>query len=263
MLPICADAAETLRTKVDDFCSRVYMGFDLVSEITSKSTKYVFLDEFEKASSAYQDALKAYIENFSEDANVKFIFNTNHISKISPGLRSRLIQIDFDPQNIEEEKFLKKSIGMRIWNDIIPKENIKIEKSEIVSIINKHFPDFRSILNSLEYYKIVGEVSGGINLNQKNREELYNYLFSTSSYEEIYHYLMNNFGDTKIDEMLKMLGSEFVEWVFLNNRNSIEKLFKINKIVADNYTLLENSADPIIIGMKTIGEIREVFILNS
>ena len=248
---------ETLRTKVDDFCSRVYMGFDLTTEITSKSTKYVFLDEFEKASSAYQEALKAYIENFSEEANVKFIFNTNHISKILPGLRSRLIKINFDPENIEEEKFLKKSIGMRIWNDIIPKENIKIEKSEIVSIINKNFPDFRSILNSLEYYKIVGEVSGGISLNQKNKEELYNYLFSKSSYEEVYHYLMNNFGDTKIDEMLKMLGSEFIKWVFINKREFIEKLFKINKIVADNYSLLENSADPIIIGMKTIGEIRE------
>ena len=91
------------------------------------------------------------------NANVKFIFNTNHISKISPGLRSRLIQIDFDPQNIEEEKYLKKSIGMRIWNDIIPKENIKIEKSEIVSIINKHFPDLFKEIYFINYFHGAGK----------------------------------------------------------------------------------------------------------
>jgi DNA polymerase III delta prime subunit len=179
---------DVLRTTIDDFCSKVYMGFDLVDN--SDSTKYVFLDEFEKASSAYQDALKVYIEDISEKMNVRFIFNTNHIDKISAGIRSRLLHINFNPISNEEEIFLKKSIGIKILSEIVPKESITIDKSEIVSIINKNFPDFRSILNSLEYYKIVGESTSSSTLNDKIKEELYVYILSKSSYEELFHYLM-------------------------------------------------------------------------
>ena len=35
---------ETLRSKIDDFCSKVYMGFDLNEQIDRDSLKYVFLD---------------------------------------------------------------------------------------------------------------------------------------------------------------------------------------------------------------------------
>jgi len=77
---------ETLRTKIDEFCSKVYMGFDLETDITSDSIKYVFLDEFERTSIQYQDALKAYIEEYSKK-NVRFLFTTNHINKVSPGIR--------------------------------------------------------------------------------------------------------------------------------------------------------------------------------
>jgi DNA polymerase III delta prime subunit len=236
------------------------MGFDLVEAIDSKSTKYVFLDEFEKASSAYQDALKAYIENFSEDANVKFIFNTNHIEKISPGLRSRLIAINFNPLNKEEEIFLKNEIAKKLHNIILPKEGIEINKKDLINLINKNFPDLRSILNSIEYYKTVGEQYNTTNLNKKSQEELYNFIFSKSSYEEVYHYLMSNFGDTKIIDMLKSLEVPFIEWVFLNKRDFIEKMFDVNKIVADNISLLDSASDPIIIGMKCIGEIKKLNI---
>ena len=86
---------DTLREKIDSFCSKVYMGFDIESSITADSMKYVFLDEFERTSSQYQDALKAYIEEFSAK-NVRFILNTNHINKVSPGIRSRFVEVDFE-----------------------------------------------------------------------------------------------------------------------------------------------------------------------
>ena len=72
---------DVLRSKIDDFCSKVYMGFDMDSDIPKDSIKYVFLDEFERTSTQYQDALKAYIEEFSTK-NVRFILTTNHINKV-------------------------------------------------------------------------------------------------------------------------------------------------------------------------------------
>ena len=100
---------DTLRSKIDEFCSKVYMGLDLIDELPRDSIKYVFLDEFDRTSIQYQDALKAYIEEYS-NRNVRFIFTTNHINKISLGIRSRLVEVDFDCHNPQEEKYLKSEI---------------------------------------------------------------------------------------------------------------------------------------------------------
>ena len=129
---------DTLRNKIDEFCSKVYMGFDLDKDIDIDETKYVFLDEFERTSIQYQDALKAYIEEFYKK-NVRFIFTTNHINKVSAGIRSRLIEVNFDCQSPEEERYLKQEIYKKIQNQICPKEGFEISKEELVKIINKKF----------------------------------------------------------------------------------------------------------------------------
>jgi DNA polymerase III delta prime subunit len=251
---------DVLRTKIDDFCSKVYMGLDFDTEIKYDSIKYVFLDEFERTSTQYQDALKAYIEEYSAK-NVRFIFNTNHINKISDGIKSRLMTVNFDCQGAEEEKFLKTSFYKRIMDVIVPSEKIEIKKEELVKIINKGFPDFRSIMNELQHFKENGQLSSGAsNINSKLRNDLYQIIYDKSkTYEDIYHFLMQNFGPEKIDEMMSLFGSEFIKWSFNERRENIDKLFKVNYIIAENYKLLETSTDPIIIGMTVIGKIRDLF----
>lgn len=251
---------DVLRTKIDDFCSKVYMGLDFDDEVKQDSIKYVFLDEFERTSTQYQDALKAYIEEYSAK-NVRFIFNTNHINKISDGIKSRLMTVNFDCQNAEEEKFLKTSIYKRIMDVIAPFEKIEIKKEDLIRIINKNFPDFRSIMNELQHFKENGQVSGGLsNVNLKLRNDLYSLIYDKSKdYESIYHFLMENFGPDKMDEMINLFGSEFIKWSFSEKRENIDKLFQINYIIAENYKLLETSTDPIIVGMTVIGKIKELF----
>jgi len=251
---------DVLRTKIDDFCSKVYMGIDLNSNTDKDSIKYVFLDEFERTSIQYQDALKAYIEEYSSK-NVRFVFNTNHISKISDGIKSRLTQVNFNCINPEEEKFLKTSIYKRIMEYIVPKENIKIIKEDLIKIINKNFPDFRSVMNELQHFKETGEgIAGGLsNINLKLRNDLYNIVYDKSkTYEDIYHFLMDNFGADKMDEMINLFGRNFIQWSFSERRENIDKLFSINYIIAENFKLLETSTDPIIVGMTTIGKIRDI-----
>jgi DNA polymerase III delta prime subunit len=133
---------DTLRSKIDDFCSKVYMGLDLVDELPKDNIKYVFLDEFDRTSIQYQDALKAYIEEFSRK-NVRFILTTNHINKVSPGIRSRLVEVNFDCQNTEEEKYLKTEIYKKIFNQICPKEDFTITKDNLIiflHICREHSP---------------------------------------------------------------------------------------------------------------------------
>lgn len=254
---------EVLRTKIDDFCSKVYMGLDLMEDLPKDSTKYVFLDEFDRTSIQYQDALKAYIEEFSKK-NVRFIFTTNHINKISPGIRSRLVEVNFDCQTQEEEKYLKTEIYKKIQNQICPNENFTISKEDLIKIINKKFPDFRSILIELDQFRITGNTNfNSSNLNLKLRQSLYDLIFDKSkNFEDIYHFLMENFGPERIDLMLEFFGQDFIEYTINQKRENIVKLFEVTYVICEHQKLLETNTDPIILGMTVLGKLRDIFLNN-
>lgn len=250
---------ETLRTKIDEFCSKVYIGFDLETTIDSDSTKYVFLDEFERTSIQYQDALKAYIEEYSKK-NVRFIFTTNHINKVSDGIRSRLIEVNFDCQSQDEERYLKQEIYKKIKNQICTSEKFDIPKENLVKIINKKFPDFRNILIQLDNFKITGESSMTTSISKKLRNDTYELIYNKSiDYEFIFHFLNENYGSDRIDELFEIFSRDFVEYSLTEKRTNIENLFKVSYIVCEYHQLLETSTDPLILGMALIGKIRDLF----
>jgi len=250
---------DTLRNKIDEFCTKVYMGIDLEQDIDKNSIKYVFLDEFERTSIQYQDALKAYIEEYSSK-NVRFILTTNHINKISPGIRSRLNEVCFDCQSQDEEKYLKQEIFKKIKNVICPQEKITIDKIDLVNIINKNFPDFRSILLDLDNFRLTGVLEGPTQINLKLKLSTYDIISNKNlSYQEIYEFVESNYGVDGVHNLIKILGKDFINYSLEQNLN-LDKLFKANSIVCDFISLFEKSSDPIVLSMALIGRLRELFI---
>lgn len=242
---------DLLRDQINDFCK-----FSSIME-TESDIKYVFLDEFERVSANFQDAFKAFIEKYHR--NVRFIITTNHINKISPGLKSRIKQINFDCLDLEEEKTLKKEIYKRITSTILPKEDGEIPKEDLVSIINKKFPDFRSMIVDVQSYLETGVlVNGSGNVSNKVKLDLYNQLYDEQDFEKTYHFLMTNFGAEKIDVMFKLLGTPFMEWCISDKRESIDKLFETAYIIADYTSKLETATDPLILGITVIGKFRDI-----
>jgi DNA polymerase III delta prime subunit len=244
---------DVLRNQIEDFCK-----FSPIMD-SGDGVKYIFLDEFERVSAQFQDAFKAFIEKYNR--NVRFIITTNHINKISDGIKSRIPQINFDCQNIEEERYLKQEIFKRIKNTILPKENIEIPKEDIINIITKKFPDFRSIMVELESFISTGELSNQYSgVSNKVKQELFELIYSKENdYEKIYHFLMNVFGSEKIDTMLILLGKPFIDWSIENGKD-LNKLFKCNYIVADYSAILETVSDPIVLGMTVIGKLKDLFL---
>lgn len=247
---------DTLRTKIDDFCSKVYITFD--DDYQEEKTKWVFLDEFERTSVQYQDALKAYIEDYSKKG-VRFIFTTNNIHKVSPGIKSRLIEINFDPQTRDEEMYLKKEIYKKIKENICVWESFDIQKNELVKIINQKFPDFRKILIELDRWRLSGESSVSDNKEIKSKSELYELIHNhNKNYEDIYYFILNNFGNDNMDELFRLLGRPFIEFSLENKGANIDKMFVVNSIICEHIPLLDTMADPIIVGMSAIGKIRKL-----
>lgn len=240
-------SVDYLREEISRFCKTQPM-FEVESDI-----KYVFLDEFERVSAQYQDAFKAFIEKYN-NKGVRFILSTNHIDKIRGGLKSRIKLINFDCRDLEEEKFLKIEIFKRVQNVILPKETKEIEKENLVSLINKKFPDFRNILVEVQDFLETGDTNtGSSNVSNKVKLDLYNMLYKNSDYETTYHFIMGNFGPDKVSDMLQLLGRPFVEWS-LENKKSIDKLFECNFIISDYSSKLETNTDPLVLGMTVIGK---------
>ncbi len=242
---------DVLRSEIEDFCK-----FSPMMESES-DVKFIFLDEFERVSAQFQDAFKAFIEKYNK--NVRFIITTNHINKISDGIKSRIPQINFDCQSSEEEKYLKQEIYKRISNNILSKEEKQIPKEDLVSIINKKFPDFRSIVVEVQNYIETGSLGNNTsNVSNKIKLDLYNCIYDKSlDYEKIYHFLMSNFGPEKIDVMIKLLGKPFIDWSISENKN-VDKLFHCNFIIADYSSKLETNTDPIVLGLTILGKFREI-----
>lgn len=244
---------DVLRNQIEDFCKFTPMMSG------DSDIKYIFLDEFERVSAQFQDAFKAFIEKYNK--NVRFIITTNHINKISDGIKSRIPQINFDCQNVEEERFLKKEMFSRIKNVILKEEGIDISKEDLVAIITKKFPDFRSIMVELQNFISTGELSNQYSsVSNKVKTELFELIYKYDlEYEQIYHFLMNVFGPEKIDIMFRTLGKPFIDWS-INNGKNVEKLFECNYVLADYSSKLETNTDPIILGMAVLGKFRDILL---
>lgn len=249
---------DILRGKIDEFCSKVFLDFE-AEDFSANTIKYVFLDEFDRTSIQYQDALKAYIEDYSTK-NVRFILSTNHLSKISEGIRSRFIQIDLECQNIQEERALKIDMFKKISDHILPSEGLTMSKDDLISLIKRKFPDFRSILVELEYFKKSGQPTwSSQNLSNELLLECYNLIYDRSmDYEKIYFFISDKFGADRVVEFLDLWGQGFILWHLENKKVDSEKLFKYNWILSESQRLLQTSSDPLVVAIAFIGRMREI-----
>lgn len=111
-------SVETIRTKINDFCSTMSI-MDGAS-----SMKVVVLDEFDGASDQFHKALRGTIEKFA--SNTRFVATCNWINKVPDAIQSRFDVIDFDPVSSEEESEIKSEWRKRI-NLILSKVSIEID----------------------------------------------------------------------------------------------------------------------------------------
>lgn len=242
---------EVLRNEVDNFCRTVPM-FETTDDI-----KYVFLDEFDRVSAQFQDAFKAFVEKYNK--NVRFILNTNHFDKISKGIKSRFIPINFDTLNKEEEKSIKINIYKYIQENVLIRENSSIEKEDLIFLINKNFPDIRSIIKSVGNFIKTGEKNLTLSVDNKTKLELYNLLYKKDlTYIETYNFVLEKFGSDNIGDMFKMLGLDFTNWVIDNKPEHVNKLFEFNFIISDYSPQLETESDPFILGMTLVGKFKNI-----
>ena len=153
---------DVLRTKIKNFASTVSL---------HGGRKYLILDEADYLNpQSTQPALRGFMEEFHK--NCGFIFTCNYKNRLIEPLHSRCSVVDFVIPNSEKPKLADQFLG-RIVN-ILNEQNIEYDKRLIAEVINKHFPDWRRILNELQRYSVSGVIDAGmlVNIAEINIKEL-------------------------------------------------------------------------------------------
>jgi DNA polymerase III delta prime subunit len=173
---------DTLRNEIKGFASTVSF---------AGKTKVVILDEADYLNpQSTQPALRGFIEEFSK--NCRFIFTCNYKNKIIPALHSRTTVIEFKLAKADRPA-LAGQFFKRV-QDILNQESVSCTDPKILAkLIEKHFPDYRRILNELQRYSVSGSIDEGIlvNLADVNTKELTDAL-KDKDWKKMRQWVVNN-----------------------------------------------------------------------
>ena len=136
---------DTVRNQAKNFASTVSLS-------QTSTHKVIIIDEADNTTHDVQLLLRANIESFYN--NCRFIFTCNYKNKIIEPLHSRCAVVEFGIKGKEKQN-IAASFFKRL-NEILDKENIKSDKKVIIELINKHFPDWRRVLNECQRYSVGG-----------------------------------------------------------------------------------------------------------
>ena len=172
---------DTVRNNAKNFASTVSLS-------SESKHKVIIIDEADNTTPDVQLLLRASIEEFSR--NCRFIFTCNYKNKIIEPLHSRCAVIEFGIKG--KQKTDLATCFFKRLNSILEQERIESDKKVVAELINKHFPDWRRVLNELQRYSVGGKIDSGIlayfsdvkvndlikNLKEKNFPEVRKWIVS-------------------------------------------------------------------------------------
>ena len=183
---------DTVRNNAKNFASTV----SLTSEAKHK---VIIIDEADNTSHDVQLLLRAFIEEFA--GNCRFIFTCNYKNKILEPLHSRCAVVEFSIKGKDRPEIA--SAFFQRLNNILDSERIEVDKKVLIELINKHFPDWRRVLNECQRYSVGGKIASGI---------------------------LAAFSDVAVDDLIKNLKAknfpEVRKWVNNNMDNDTSVLFR-------------------------------------
>jgi DNA polymerase III delta prime subunit len=183
---------DTVRNNAKNFASTVSLS-------STAKHKVIIIDEADNTTSDVQLLLRASIEEFAN--NCRFIFTCNYKNKIIEPLHSRCAVVEFGIKGKEKVE-LAGQFFKRLQN-ILETEGIEYESKVLAELVQKHFPDWRRVLNECQRYSVGGKIDAAI---------------------------LASFSDISVNELVKNLKdknfTEVRKWVVSNLDNDASHLLR-------------------------------------
>ena len=142
---------DTVRNTAKNFASTVSLS-------STAKHKVIIIDEADNTTNDVQLLLRAFTEEFS--GNCRFILTCNFKNKIIEPLHSRCACIDFSTNSKDRPKLASQFFNR--LGTILETESIEADPKVLAELINKHFPDWRRVLNECQRYSSSGQIDAGI-----------------------------------------------------------------------------------------------------
>jgi DNA polymerase III delta prime subunit len=185
---------DTIRNNAKNFASTVSLS-------STAKHKVIIIDEADNTTSDVQLLLRASIEEFS--GNCRFIFTCNYKNKIIEPLHSRCAVVDFGIKTKDKPKLASKFFER--LKKILDQEKVEADDKVLAQLINKHFPDFRRVLNECQRYSVSGTIDSAILASFSNVKlnDLLKYL-KEKNFPEVRKWVMSNL-DNDASSVLRMV----------------------------------------------------------
>lgn len=156
---------DTLRTKIKNYAS---------TKSLRGGRKYVIIDEGDHLNpNSFQPALRNFVDTYEK--NCGFIITSNYKMKLMKEVRSRFTVIDFVIPK-EEKKSLAVQFFKRVTK-ILDDQEIEYNKKIVSALIMKHYPNWRKIINAIQFNSKSGTLSE--NVLSKEDSEAFGELFDS------------------------------------------------------------------------------------
>ncbi len=142
---------DTVRNNAKNFASTVSLS-------SEAKHKVVIIDEADNTTPDVQLCLRAFTEEFV--GNCRFIFTCNYKNKIIQPLHSRCAVIDFSINGKQKQEIAAQFFQRLV--SILDGERIEADKKVLAQLVQKHFPDWRRVLNECQRYSVGGKIDSGI-----------------------------------------------------------------------------------------------------
>ena len=142
---------DTVRNQAKNFASTVSLS-------QTGTHKVIIIDEADNTTHDVQLLLRANIETFY--SNCRFIFTCNYKNKLVEPLHSRCACIEFGLTK-KQKPAIAAEFFKRL-NGILDTERVQADTKVLLELINKHFPDWRRVLNECQRYSSSGRIDSSI-----------------------------------------------------------------------------------------------------
>lgn len=174
------NGVDTIRDKVKSFASSA----------SFRPLKVIILDEADYLTTAAQATLRNIIETFSK--TTRFIFTCNYFERIIEPIHSRCTRLNLIPP-------VKSVIAGRI-GEILDNEKIKWDAKDVVDIINKLYPDIRSIINKVQESSASGELVLPKSLSLRYQQDILALLKTKKQRKDIWKEIRQIIADNDVRE---------------------------------------------------------------
>nr|DAP39483.1 MAG TPA: activator clamp loader [Caudoviricetes sp.] len=231
---------DVIRTEVSNFCMTmsVYGG-----------KKFILIEECDGLTEQAWNALRAVMEECSE--HVRFIATCNYIQKIPAPILSRFTCINFEPANNAEREELRSLYeGRVLW--VLNQLGVQASDDTIREIVNRKFPDMRSIYNDIELQvNAIKEGENRVIRVSTYESATYNHLFAiamSGDPDPIRNYKYTLVEEPQVEHVILAFSKHFPDY-FIKYARSSEDLAKLPMLImtiADSQRDIKSVPDKVI-----------------